>query len=438
MKLEIGFAGVLVLFALVGLSFAGLSGPQPIPAPPSFSIHSNLTTLCKGLTNYIPITVYNNGGSTVGAGAGPSNVTTIGGTAMRAIQLTIGGNKALLLEGNGTATLGPILPDNSATAYLPVFVSNNASLLTTMQITISYYYLQLYGDTETRNLTFEAETCGSQLAVNITPKTVASGQIQNLSIDLTNRGVTPLSAIYLKYSVPTVDGAVIGSTQTQVSSLAPGASNDVHVSLYVSKNASITSFPFNVTATFYNATNIEQVLNSTSLVPVGAISLQTSGITLSPTTTTPGSIFSISFILTDIGTSGASAVTVDALPSNAFSPFGTNPVYVGDIAADQQAPVTVTLVTNTLTKDGTYYVPLKINYLNTLRQNVTEAMNVSVTVGSGLVASGTGAFNASRGATYRTSGSSLSIIVLILLIIIVVLGFLYYRERKGNRKHAAK
>jgi hypothetical protein len=435
MKLEIGL-GIIMLSMLVGLSFAGLNGPAPIPAPPAFSIHTNLTTLCKGLTNFIPITVVNSGGSTVGSGIGPSNVTVVGGTTMTAIQLSIGGaDKTLLPEGNGTITVGSLGPHNSITAYMPVFVSNNATLLTTMEVGVSYYYLQLYGDTEVRNLTFEAETCGSPISVDVTPKTVSSGQIQNLSINMTNSGNTQLNAIYVHYDVPNLDGAIIGSTETEIRSLAPGATYHIRTSLFVSRNASIESFPFNVTATFYNSSNIEQVVNSTPLVPVGAISMQTSGVTLSPTITTPGGIFSISFILTDIGTSGASAVTVDALPDGNFSAFGTNPVYVGDISADQQAPVTVTLTTNSLAKDGTYSVPLKINYLNSLRQNVTQDMNVSVIVGSGLSSSGTGALNSSKGVTYKL-GSSLGglLLIIFLLVIIGALGYLYYGERTKNKR----
>ncbi len=436
MKTEVkamGLIGIFALMAITGVSFATLSGPSPIPNPPTFSVSSNLTTLCKGLTNYIPIIVYNGGNNNPSIG-----ITDLVNTNMQFINLAVSPSRSLLPEGNGTAFIPSLSSFNSIMVLLPVFVTANASLLTTAQVGINYYYLTYYEDQESRNITFEVESCGSPLSVNIQPKTVASGQIQNLSINVTNTGNTTLNSVYVHYSVPSIDGAIIGSSQAQFGSLTPGQSQRISTSIFVSRNASIESFPFNLTATFFNSSKIEQVVNSTSLIPVGAIDLSTSGLTVTPSSATPGSIISVSFVLTDIGTAGASAVSVGAVLPSGFSAFGSNPVYVGDISADEQAPVTLSLQASNSITPGTYKIPIKINYLNPLRQNVTVMSNVSVTIGSGTSAFGSsgtsgGRFAAGGGGSgiYLAGGIFLPII---LVIAIIAVSYLYIRERRKNKR----
>lgn len=419
----------ILLFAgiMAGVAFAGTSGPSPVPSPPTFVASTTMATLCKGMTNYIPVSLTNIGNTRPSIG-----ISSLNGTPMQYVQLSLGSSKQVVPVGNGTAYVGSVNPGKTETAYLPVFVNANASLITTLAVNVNYYYLVYYSDSETRNLTFEVQTCSSPIALNVSPKTLASGQIQNISINLTNRGDTTLISFYVHYTVPSIDGAIIGNTYTQLGSLAPGQTAHINATVFVSRNASIESFPFNVSTTFYNGNDLEQVVNSTSLIPAGTIALQTSGLTLSPSSTSPGNIFSVSFVLTNIGTSGASAVTVYALPSNSFSAFGTNPVYVGDIGSDAQSPVTVTLTTGRTTRIGNYSIPLKINYLNGLRQNISEMVSVPVQVFAS--ANGTFPGSGTSGAKIRTSKGGPGILILIMAIIIIVLAVLLVRERgKGKR-----
>ncbi len=423
--------GILVIFVLAGVAFAGTSGPAPIPNPPSFVLSSNLTTLCKGNTNLVPITVTNLGDTNPSVG-----LTTLNGTTMQYLELSVSNTKSISFAGNGTEYISGVRPFNSAQVLLPVFVASNASLISSVQVSITYYYLQYYSDTETRNLTFEVKTCPSSLSVQILPKTLTSGTIQNVSVNLTNTGNSTLQSVYMHLSMPSVDGAVIGTSQSELASMAPGSSYTINTSVFVSRNASIESFPFNTTVTFYQNHRLQQVSNSTSMIPIGGIKLNPSGITLSPASTTPGSIFSISFVLTDLGTAGASATMASAVLPEGFTSFGSNPVYIGDIAADTQSPVTVTLVTGNQTRPGKYTIPIVINYLNSLRQNVSTTMNVTVNVG----AAGPSAFNASSpGArAYRASGGSGLMIgvIAVMVIIIAVLAYLLIKERGKSRGHS--
>jgi hypothetical protein len=420
---------LIAAFAVSGIAVAGTSGPSPIPNPPAFSVTSNSLVFCRGETNYVPITITD--GGPAGASYPSVGVSNLTGTAMDQVELSVSPGKGILPEGVGTIYIGVIHANSSTTANMPLFVSSNASLITSIGVQIQYAYDVFYTDSETRNLTFEVVSCGSPLAISVNPKTVTSGEIQNLSINFTNSGNTTLNNLYVHYGVPGVDGAVVGSTQAELGSLGPMMTDRLNVSLFVSRNASIESFPLNLTATFYKGDNLEQVSNSTSLIPIGSIDLLSSGLTLSPTTTSPGGIVSISFVLTDIGTSGASAVSVGAITPSGFSSFGSNPVYVGDISADSQAPVTLSLVASNTLKPGTYKIPMRISYLNSLRQNITTTSVVNVTIGSGSAYP-----TEANGATAVRRGSSgLLPLTILLALALACVSYLFLKERKKGRKH---
>ena len=51
----------LLMVAVAAVAFAATSGPSPIPNPPSFQVGTTALTLCKGVVNYVPITVTNLG-----------------------------------------------------------------------------------------------------------------------------------------------------------------------------------------------------------------------------------------------------------------------------------------------------------------------------------------------------------------------------------------
>jgi hypothetical protein len=420
---------LIAALAVSGVAFAGTSGPSPIPNPPAFSVTTNSLVFCRGETNYVPITVTD--GGPAGASYPSVGVSNLTGTAMDQVELSVSPGKGILPEGIGTVYIGVIHANSSSTANIPLFVSSNASLITSIGVQIGYSYDVFYTDSETRNLTFEVVSCGSPLAISVNPKTVTSGEIQNLTINFTNAGNATLNNLYVHYSMPGVDGAVVGSTQAELGTLGPMMSDRLNVSIFVSRNASIESFPLNLTATFYKGDSLEQVSNSTSLIPIGSINLLSSGLTLSPTVVSPGGIISISFVLTDIGTSGASAVSVGAITPSGFSPFGSNPVYVGDIGADSQAPVTISLLTSNTLKPGSYAIPLKISYLNSLRQNITTTSMVNVSIISGSPYS-----SAAGGAPAVRKGSSgILPLTILLALALACVSYLFFKERKRNRKH---
>ncbi len=413
--------GLMLLFCMIAapaFAFASTSGPSPIPPPPNFQLSTNVTTLCKGMVNNVPIVIR----------------TPVGASEMQNVELSITSTRSAYTVGNGTVSAANVTANLTKVVNLPVFVSLNASSLISTGIAINYQYLTLYSDSEVRNISFGIETCPEPLTVSIVPKVLISGRIENITLNLTNTGNTALNFISMHVSMPNPDGTFLGIQPIQVRTIAPRSSIELPQSVFIYSNAS-QSFPMNFSINLYNGTTIEQIAYNPIVLSSGIINITPSSLTLSPTKPTPGGIFSISFVLTDIGTAGASTVTVAPLPPRGFESYGSNSTFVGDMQADVQTPVTLTLISNTTLKAGNYIIPVRINYLNNLRQNLSTTVDVPVAIGAG-----PSTFNALSGSTarYTTSRGSSTIMLIVLIALVIAFVLLFLRERGLHKKLKAE
>ena len=394
------------------LAFAGTNGPSPVPNPPNFQISTTATTLCRGQLNYIPVTVMNRGSA--------SSLYV----QMQNVQLSVTDNEYLHTLLNGSVNAGTIDNNTSASTYIPVFVSSNASSIINVEFNINYYYYLYYSDSETRNMSFGVQTCPSQLVVRVPSKELVSGEIQDIGLGLLNNGITALRNISVYVSVPQLDGAVLAGQPTQINFIPADGHVDLNESAYILRNASQT-FPVNITVDFYNGSVLGQVSNRETFLSSGVIDINPSSITVSPEAPSPGSIFSVSFVLTDVGTASASAVTATAMTGAGISSFGSNSTFVGDMAVDSQTPVTLTLQASNRLANGNYTIPVKITYLNALRQSMSTLMYIPIQIAVNASAL-SGAKYAARSAAGKRWGG---LLVLLLIVIVVVLTALLYRER---------
>ncbi len=349
---------IMLVAAMPVLVYAATSGPSPIPPPPAWQLSTTATTLCRGVENNVPVLVTN---------PGVVNMTSL--------QLGIVASRSIYTVGNGTVNRATVPANGSSTIYLPIYVSLNTSNLVSVGITVNYNYYTLYSDSEVRNVSFSVETCPPPLLIQ-TNQIITSGEIENITLNLTNVANTTLSSISLQMSIPSSDAAILTRQPIDVGSLAPGASTTVSERTFVFGSAAQT-FPINVSAQLYDRSSPVQILDTFPTLSTGTINMTASSITYSPTTPAAGAIFSVSMILTDTGTAGASAVTVTPLPPNGISVYGSNSVFVGDMSVDSQVPFTVTLVANASVR-GTYYVPMVVSYINSIRQTINTTIEVPV------------------------------------------------------------
>ena len=271
---------------------------------------------------------------------------------------------------------------NSMTINVPVFVSlDTPATLMVAQVPITYDYLTYYSDSETRTLTFEVESCPSQLSMNVSPTVFITGLVNNVTFSFTNTGNTALQNISATLQASSKDIAeeiqFLGKQPIRIASLPPRSTVRMNQTLY--ENVSRT-FTINMTATLFNGTNPEEVSEQLHRVlrrndRHGAI--EHNG---SPANVTPGSIFSLSFVVTDTGTVGASGATATAMVPKGFRAYGSNSEYLGDIQTDTQTPISLTLIANSTVKSGNYIVPVVMTYQNNLKDNLNTTIDVPVTV----------------------------------------------------------
>lgn len=416
---RLGIIGILLLaIVLPTVAFAGTSGPSPIPAPPNFQISTNTLTLCKGMINNVPIAVH----------------TPVGAAMMQSTQLSITNSKYTYTAGNGTVTSVNVTPNVTQIIHLPIFASLNSTPLITTGVTINYVYDTFYTDSEVRNISFGVETCPSTLNLAVSPMVLVSGKIENVTFNLSDTGNVPLRYISMHASVPSTDGTFLGTQPVEVSTIMPHASARLNESVFVYRNAT-QSFPINISVSMYNGTSIEQLSYNPIVLSTGIINLTPSSITVSPSPATAGSIFSISFVLTDVGTSEASAVSAAALSTKGFSTYGANSVFVGDMQIDTQTPVTVTMMSQSSVKNGTYTIPIRLSYLNGLRQNMSTVMYAPVTIsGSALTYNSASA----RYVQARSGVGNALLIEIVLVIVIIVLLIMYYRQHRKHKQMSSK
>ncbi len=408
----------IVLFMLAAVApnvvFAGTSGPSPIPPPPAFQITTPTLTLCRGVVNRIPVTISNPGSQ-----------------PMTGLQLGLVASRNIYVIGNGTVNQATVPNNGTSTVELPLFVSLNTSSLVSVGISVNYNYYSLYTDSEVRNVSFGVQTCPAALSIETDP-IVTSGRIENITLNLTNVGNTTLNDMSLQMSMSSSVAAILSHQPIQLGSMAPGAKKEVNERVFMFTGGAET-FPLNVTVNMYNGTSPVQLLDTIPLLSSGIINITASSTTISPTLLTPGSIFSVSLILTDVGTTGASAVTATPVPPSGILPYGSNSVFIGDMAVDTQVPVTMTLRSNASLKSGTYTIPIRINYLNNFRENLSTTILVHVTMGAALASNFT-----RTGAYPRGGGTGIVGTIIEIIIVLAVLGAIFlYARKKGMLKRFA-
>lgn len=419
--------GILLLFVMVApmAAFAATSGPSPIPPAPNFQITTTSLTLCRGITNNIPIKITNLGNSDF--------------PIMQQVQVSLS-NKNIVELGNAV-DISIINPNSSVIANFSAFVNLNVSSLITVQVPVNYNYLTLYSDSEARNLTFQIQSCPSQipLTVNVSPSVLVSGQINNITFSFNNTGNTTLNDISASASIKgSTSGVVfIGRQPIQIDSIAPKTTVNVIEGMF-ENNSQI--FPLNVSVSFFNGTELEEVADSFAMLSGGTTVMVPSSITVSPSNVTPGSIFSVSFIITDTGTSGVTNAAATAILPKGFRVYGTSgSSFIGSIQTESPTAISLTLITNSSFKSGNYIIPVKISYLNSLRQNLSTTVNVPVVVGGGRGSFGTGGFTTSNSlASARFTGRNgiasyflyIEVGLVVSIIAVITLSILFIRERK--------
>ncbi len=311
----------------------------------------------------------------------------------------------------------------------------------TVPLSLKSYYTNPYGYNTSANYTLDLYAVSpsqgtvsallSPLTLNITPTTIVPGQITMLTFSFTNRGNATLNN--LSVQTPTLGSErgtqFVGYTPIKIDYIKPHSTVNITENIYTN---STTILPLNVTVKFLNGTRLEQVVENISLLSGGIIYLAPSSISTIPATVSPGGIFSVSFIITDTGTTGISNASASAVLPLGFSSYGTTSSdYVGSIQTETPTPFSLTLKTNESLKSGIYTIPVKVNYLGNFRQSLSTTVNVSVVVAESALQT---PYNSSlvirSSATNSKKHSSLYVLIGTLVLVLAAIFTILYRRRR--------
>ena len=218
------------------------------------------------------------------------------------------------------------------------------------------------------------------LRLSITPGELTIGRRSRIRIRLENTGGHSLSEIEMSLSP---EGAlkIFGLTSFYIEKLPPGESRLIETEVYVPLVASQTaSLKVAVTYLDDDLWISRSETHHLSVLLRGFIDISLTDTAVIPSAPTPGSPFSITITITNIGTSTAyAAYAIPDLRGLPLRSFGPRSVYVGNIETNLPTTITINLQLENTTQRR-IVLPVIIRYLDNLRTPHNVTFNIPINV----------------------------------------------------------
>jgi len=206
------------------------------------------------------------------------------------------------------------------------------------------------------------------------------GRRSRIRIRLENTGGHSLSEIKMSLSP---EGAlkIFGLTSFYIEKLPPGESRLIETEVYVPLVASQTaSLKVAVTYLDDDLWISRSETHHLSVLLRGFIDISLTDTAVIPSAPTPGSPFSITITITNIGTSTAyAAYAIPDLRGLPLRSFGPRSVYVGNIETNLPTTITINLQLENTTQRR-IVLPVIIRYLDNLRTPHNVTFNIPINV----------------------------------------------------------
>ena len=218
------------------------------------------------------------------------------------------------------------------------------------------------------------------LRLTISPRELTIGRRSGISVRLENTGGHSLSEIKMSLS-PTGALEIFGSASFYIGRLPPGEARLIETEVYVPSVASQTaSLMATVTYLDDDLWVSRSETHKLSVLLRGFIDISLTDTAVIPSAPTPGSPFSITMTITNIGTSTAyAAYAIPDLEGLPLRPFGPRSVYVGNIETNLPTTITINLQLENTTQRR-IVLPVIIRYLDNLRTPHNVTFNIPINV----------------------------------------------------------
>ncbi len=314
-------------------------------------------------------------------------ITNTAGYTLTNMRIDISPDAVLRIFGNATFQIDHLDSGENRQISMKLYVPT-ATLAETASLTVTATYFDtvfgtVLSENQKTNLFLKAVVQMPVLVAVVEPEELTIGKTTNVSVKITNTGNHGLSQVKIDLSS---DAFVktFGSTTFQIEKLDPEESKLIHTKFYVPSTATSATTTLSMASTYFDKA-LGVVLSESqklNLLLRGFIDISLTDMAVIPSTPPPGTSFSISITITNIGTSTAYATyAIPLIGKLPLKTFGPKSVYIGNVEINQPTTFTLNLQMDS-TNEKTITLPIALSYIDNLRSQYNMTITASITVGT--------------------------------------------------------
>lgn len=323
-----------------------------------------------------------------------------------------------------------IKPNETFTSVLDVYIPSTMKGKTIqMNVDVTFHGPRnsIYMKTYTIQTLVNPQEMPPQINVQLSTGELYIGKINSINAKIINTINTDLRDVKITISTDALL-KVFGASITYVEKIKPGQIIEIPMEIYVPLTTSATG-SLTISVSYYDSEKqiSRSETNQFTILLKGFIEITLTDVTIIPASPRPGSPFSITITITNIGTSTAYAThAIPILENLPIQPFGSKSVYIGNV--DVNMPTTFTLNLQLLnTTRSQVTLPIMLRYMDNLRYISNIVFNVTINISPTTTTTTTTTQNRSIITTIITNPVN---IMLTVIIVAVVIGIIIMRRKK--------
>jgi len=303
------------------------------------------------------------------------------------MRIDISPDAVLKIFGNTTFQIDHLDSGENRQISTKLYVPSTTLAETASLTVTATYFDTVFGTVQSENqktnLFLSAVVQMPVLVAVVEPEELTIGKSTNVSLKIANTGNHGLSQVKIDLSSDAFVKA-FGSTTFQIEKLDPGESKLVSTNIYVPSTTTSPTTTLSMASTYFDKA-LGVVLSESqklNLLLRGFIDISLTDMAVIPSTPPPGTSFSVSITITNIGTSTAYATyAIPLIGKLPLKTFGPKSVYIGNVEINQPTTFTVNLQMDS-TNEKTITLPIALSYIDNLRSQYNMTITASITVGT--------------------------------------------------------
>ncbi len=258
-----------------------------VQGTPQIDFSSPSSTLISGEVNNISMSIQNTGSGSA------SNISISASSQIAGIVNSV---PQILSLASGT----------SDTFMLQIYIPKSASG-SVISLTVAASYKDPSGNSRSASQTFDfygSSLSEPSLEFSVTPHSLSPGQVNNVTVTLTNAGSGTADSIITTMSGSSQSVSLV-SNFPNVDSLAPGSSDSATVSIYVSSSAASSPLTLTFSASYFDQYGVAGSTGQSEGFQVAATTIANTSLSVTTISNSviSGSVSEVSFLVKNLGNS---------------------------------------------------------------------------------------------------------------------------------------